>query len=390
MEQAHAPKKKWIVIGILLLLVVIVAINLAVMQSKKKASMADLQFARVTEREISTTKLISGRIVPKNTESIYADSTKGKVKEIFVKEGQEVQKGQKLFSYENSDLSMQSKQLDIDKKSAQNQYDKQTESFNDLKKKLKMAEKAHAESSVIDQIKTQLEDIRSQRESTLLQMDKNKLQAEDLQNKQNDLIVYSHMKGIVQKVNKDAGQGTLQASGSEPVVQIASEGRYQVEGSLTELQKAQIKPHQPIKVIAKAVSNKTWKGKITEVGDYPTSDELVQSLTGSTGQQTQNISYYPFKASLDSQKGLSPGYHVSIQVKLLSKKMLAIPRSSIVDNEKSPFVYVVKANKLRKQKVTTGAGDGEWIEVLEGLKAGDTVVKNPSEKVYDGLEVEVK
>jgi multidrug efflux pump subunit AcrA (membrane-fusion protein) len=45
---------------------------------------------------LSNTKLIAGQIVPGKIETFYPDATKGKVKEIFVKEGQKITKGQKL------------------------------------------------------------------------------------------------------------------------------------------------------------------------------------------------------------------------------------------------------------------------------------------------------
>ena len=82
-----------------------------------------MKFASVTEKELSNTKLVAGQVVPVNMETFYPDPTKGKVKEIFIKEGQEIAKGQKLFSYDNPELSIQLRQLEIDKKSAKMRSD---------------------------------------------------------------------------------------------------------------------------------------------------------------------------------------------------------------------------------------------------------------------------
>jgi HlyD family secretion protein len=54
------------------------------------------------------------------------------------------------------------------------------------------------------------------------------------------------------------------------------------------------------------------------------------------------------------------------------------------------FVYVVEKGKVHKKEVTTGISDGEWMEITDGVKAGDKVVKNPSSKVMDGMEVDVR
>ena len=70
---------------------------------------------------------------------------------------------------------------------------------------------------------------------------------------------------------------------------------------------------------------------------------------GGMGEATQNMSQYTYKASLDSQDGLSPGYHVSLQVNLENKKMIAVPSKSIVAKGDDAFVYVEDKGKLRKQ-----------------------------------------
>ncbi|MGG5252586.1 efflux RND transporter periplasmic adaptor subunit [Neobacillus sp. SM06] len=391
--QVKSKKKKVIVAGVIFLIILVVALNVYLLQRKQNGSAADLKFTSVTERELSSTKLIAGQVVPGKQETIYADPTLGKVKEFFVNEGQEVKKGQKLFSYENTELSSQIKQLALDKQSASMRYDQGKNKMASLKDQIQKAKDAGAAKEVTDPLESQLQDLELQQKTTELEIEKLQLQSEDLQRKQNDLTVYSTTDGMLQKVNKEAGgQSTSQAAAIQaaPLIQIASKDPFKVEGTLSELQKAQIQPNQPITITAKAIQDKKWSGKITEVSQYPTADQTGQGAAIAAGQTAQNISYYPFTASLDSQDGLAPGYHVSIQVKLTSKKLLAIPRSSIIEKGNSPYVFVVKKNKLHKQTITMGMGDGEWTEVLEGLKAGEKIVKNPSASLKDGMDVNGK
>ncbi|XJZ26537.1 efflux RND transporter periplasmic adaptor subunit [Bacillota bacterium Lsc_1132] len=389
--KGKSKKKQVMVAGVIFLLILVVALNVFLLQRKQSGSAADLKFTSVAEKELSSTKLISGQVVPGKQETIYADPTLGKVKEFFVNEGQEVKKGQKLFAYENTELSSQIKQLALDRQSATMRYDQGTTKISSLKNQIQKAKDAGAAKEVTDPLESQLQDLELQQKTTELEIEKLKLQAEDLQRKQNDLTVYSGTDGILQKVNKEAGQSTPQAAAAQaaPLIQIASKDPFKVEGTLSELQKAQIQPNQPITITAKAIQDKKWNGKITEVSQYPTTDQAGQGAAA-IGQAAQNISYYHFTASLDSQDGLAPGYHVSVQVKLTSKKLLAIPRSSIIEKGDSPYVFVVKKNKLHKQTITMGMGDGEWTEVLEGLKAGDKIVKNPSSSLRDGMDVKGK
>lgn len=95
------------------------------MQGKKKGAStnADAVSFESDRRKLNNTKLISGQVKPGNIESFYADPAKGKVKDIEVKEGQEVEKGTKLFSYDNEEINLQMKQAELDQKMADMRYD---------------------------------------------------------------------------------------------------------------------------------------------------------------------------------------------------------------------------------------------------------------------------
>lgn len=390
-STALAPKKRkkiWIIVGIITLIAAMAAINIAVMQSKKTSKAAELQFANIEERTLSSTKLVSGRVTPGGTETFYVDAAKGSVKEIFVNEGDEVVEGQKLFSYENPELDLQMKQAELQEKTTSLQYDQVKEKIKSLNKDIQKARDEGAAAAVTNPLKSQLKELEVQEKTTELEKEQNKLQKEQLEKKKDELIVYSTINGRVQTLDKDATQPSSAASGQAKVfMQLASKDPYRVEGTLSELQKAQVQPEQPVTVTSKAVANKTWTGKIIEVSDYPTTDAAAD-MTG--GQGSQTISYYPFKAVLDTQDGLSPGYHVSLEIQLSSNAMIAAPRSSIVEEGEEKFLYFVKDGKLQKESVKTGMSDGEWLEITEGAEAGQQVLENPSEKVKDGMEVTSK
>ncbi|MBE7119488.1 efflux RND transporter periplasmic adaptor subunit [Bacillus cereus] len=383
-------KKKWIIIGVIALIVIVAAVNIFVMQGKKKgtAKTDAVSFEKVTERKLNNTKLISGQVKPGNIESFYADPAKGKVKDIAVKEGQEVEKGTKLFSYDNEEINLQMKQADLDQKMADMRYDQGKKKIDSLKKEIKKVKDSGAGKEVTDPMEEQVSELEMAQKTTDLEKEKGKLQKEELSKKQKELTIYSNFTGVVQKLDKDAAQSSSQALGGQgkAFLQVASKDPFQVQGTLTELQKSQIQKDQTFTVTAKANNKKKWTGKITEVSEFPTSAEMAQAA----GEGTQNMSQYTYKASLDSQDGLSPGYHVSLQVNLENKTMIAVPSKSIVEKDDDRFVYIEEKGKLRKQNVKKGATDGDWTEIVEGATVGQKVVKNPSDNVYDGMEVKEK
>ncbi|QWH53332.1 efflux RND transporter periplasmic adaptor subunit [Bacillus mycoides] len=383
-------KKKWIIIGVIALIVIVAAVNIFIMQGKKKgtAKTDAVNFEKVTERKLNNTKLISGQVKPGNIESFYADPTKGKVKDIAVKEGQEVEKGTKLFSYDNEEINLQMKQADLDQKMADMRYDQGKKKIDSLKKEIKKVKDSGAGKEVTDPMEEQVSELEMAQKTTDLEKEKGKLQKEELSKKQKELTIYSNFTGVVQKLDKDAAQSSSQALGGQgkAFLQVASKDPFQVQGTLTELQKSQIQKDQTFTVTAKANNKKKWTGKITEVSEFPTSAEMAQAA----GEGTQNMSQYTYKASLDSQDGLSPGYHVSLQVNLENKTMIAVPSKSIVEKGEDAFVYIEEKGKLRKQNVKKGSTDGDWTEIVEGATVGQKVVKNPSDDVYDGMEVKEK
>ncbi|MED1512604.1 efflux RND transporter periplasmic adaptor subunit [Bacillus proteolyticus] len=383
-------KKKWIIVGVIVLIVIVAAVNIFVMQGKKKDTTKTdaVSFEKVTERKLNNTKLISGQVKPGNIESFYADPTKGKVKDIAVKEGQEVEKGTKLFSYDNEEINLQVKQAELDQKMADMRYDQGKKKIDSLKNEIKKAKDSGAGKEVTDPMEEQVSELEMAQKTTDLEKEKGKLQKEELSKKQKELTIYSNFTGVVQKLDKDAAQSSPQALGGQgkAFLQVASKDPFQVQGTLTELQKSQIQKDQMFTVTAKANNKKKWTGKITEVSEFPTSAEMAQA----TGEGTQNMSQYTYKASLDSQDGLSPGYHVSLQVNLENKTMIAVPSKSIVEKGDDAFVYIEEKGKLHKQNVKKGATDGDWTEIVEGAAVGQKVVKNPSDNVYDGMEVKEK
>ncbi|UTM18250.1 efflux RND transporter periplasmic adaptor subunit [Bacillus paranthracis] len=392
-NQVHTSnKKKRIIVSVIILITIVAAINIFVMQSTKKGEVktGTVSFEKVSERKLNNTKLISGQVKPGNIEGFYTDSTKGKVKDITVKEGQEVEKGTKLFSYDNEEINLKMKQAELDQKMADMRYNQSKKKIDSLKQEIKKTKDSGATTEIINPLEEQLNELEMQQKTTELEKQKGKLQAEELKKQQKELTIYSNFAGVVQKLDKDAAQSSSQAVGGQgkAFLQIASKDPFQIQGTLTELQKSQIQKDQTFTVTAKANNKKKWTGKITEVSEFPTSAEMAQA--GGVGEATQNMSQYTYKASLDSQDGLSPGYHVSLQVNLGNKKMVAVPTKSIVEKGDDAFVYVEDKGKLRKQNVKKGSTDGDWTEIVEGVTVGQKVVKNPSEDVYDGMEVKEK
>lgn len=72
-----------------------------------------------------------------------------------------------------------------------------------------------------------------------------------------------------------------------------------------------------------------------------------------------------------------------------SRKLLAVPLDAMTDSKHNAVFIVTPQNTIERRSVKTGADDGEYIEILTGLKEGDTVITSAAEGLEDGMKVTV-
>ena len=81
------------------------------------------------------------------------------MKDIEVKEGQEVEKGTKLFSYDNEEINLQMKQAELDQKMADMRYASRKKKIDSLKKEIKKAKDSGAGKEVTDPMDEQVNEL---------------------------------------------------------------------------------------------------------------------------------------------------------------------------------------------------------------------------------------
>ncbi|HPV69152.1 MAG TPA: efflux transporter periplasmic adaptor subunit, partial [Sphingorhabdus lacus] len=74
-----------------------------------------------------------------------------------------------------------------------------------------------------------------------------------------------------------------------------------------------------------------------------------------------------------------------------SRTSPAVPELSLVREGSASFVYTIDSDgKAKRVPVTTGARQGQMVEVLSGLQAGDSIVTEGVVKLSDGVKVRLK
>ena len=68
---------------------------------------------------------------------------------------------------------------------------------------------------------------------------------------------------------------------------------------------------------------------------------------------------------------------------------LVVPVGAIQLSDKRAFVFVVDGDVVHRREIQTGVDGGGWLEVTNGLRAGDRVVTAGIDTLADGMKIRV-
>jgi len=108
----------------------------------------------------------------------------------------------------------------------------------------------------------------------------------------------------------------------------------------------------------------------------------------SIGGESQHV----FELRLDVSENLPVGQTVRVTVPTANvREVLAVPRDALVLRGDGIAVFIVdEDNMARRIRVTTGIGEGEWIEVQGPIQEGDRVVIRGNERLRAGQQVVIQ
>jgi hypothetical protein len=78
----------------------------------------------------------------------------------------------------------------------------------------------------------------------------------------------------------------------------------------------------------------------------------------------------------------APGDFVELTLVAPPATVLAIPRSALLESAAGTFVYVVNGAHYLRTPVKTGARSADFVEITDGLDAGDIVVTAPVAQLW--------
>ena len=321
-----------------------------------------------------------GLVVSEHVTEIKKDSDKA-VKELLVKEGDDVKKDQELFSYDTDEL-----QLNYDKKVLE--LEQLKASIESYKSQITQLQNERAGVTGSEKLRYTLEI-----QSTQLDMKEAELKiktqekaVEQAKALLENSTVLSPVDGRVQDINES---GTNNMGEPAAYITIQEVGSYRVKGVLGELQRGGIQEGNRVKLVSRTDESEIWTGTVALV-DYenPTQGSDMDRYYGMSTDEMTASSKYPFYVDLDNTEGLMLGQHLYIRLETEEGEAAGIPISSAFicyAEDGSPFVWAEHKGKLEKRTVTLGEYNPmtDAQEILSGVTMEDHLAF-PEETCQEG------
>ncbi len=308
-----------------------------------------------------------GTFQPSKQREVYSRAS-GAVEEIFVKEGDWVEKGTLLVKIETNLAEIKRReakaQLEVDQinlKAAQRKAERMKE----------LAENDLIAQAEWEEITTQVEKAKA-----IISLSEARLAAIDLE------IAYSQVRapedGRVEKI--DVHEGTIVSSAQTKILQLCQLNPISFQFKVTEQELAQITSEK------QAVEIKTLCGpafsKLCAVGAITSIDHQFDPKTGQITIEGEVANdHLTFLPGQIAKFSLLVAEH---------KDQLLIPQKAVRYNQAGPYVYLIDENCLVRQKqVVLGEEKEQEVIILKGIKAKDLVMTDGHLRAVVGAQVEV-
>lgn len=306
----------------------------------------------------------SGVVESSETVDINQDGNKS-ITDMYVKEGQKVSKGDKLFSYDTTEAANSIAQKKLDIEAQNNEITAQNNTIEDYKAELnKGGDKVEIQARIND-ASYAIRQAQNTIKATQTEIDQLNKQIENS-------TVLSTIDGIIKEVNKDGG--TDESGNQKPLVSITQTTDFRVKGSISEM--GTISEGTSVIVRSRVNEDQIYKGTVTKVETEPQSNSNNNFYGADSGESASKC---PFYVSLDNNKGLMLGQHVYIEAdngQSTKKKGIWLDASFIVsDDNGNSYVWVSERGKLKKRKVELGKTDEETYttKIKSGLNVDDYI-----------------
>ena len=301
---------------------------------------------------------LQGKVESESVSYITPRAGGGQVRAIYVKRGDRVKRGQLILQLDNTLIKQSA--------AAATQNIETLKSQAALAKSVYEKQKSLWEQNIGSEI--QLMTAKTNADALASQLRAANEQLGMVKDQLAFTSIYSDVEGVAEEVNVKVGE-LFMGPGQIKIVNTAK-----------------------LKLTAQVPENYAGKVKVgTELTlTFPDIQKTISNKVNVLGNVIDplNRSFF-IESKLPVDKNFRPNLLAQVKIKDYEKKdAISIPVNLLQTDEKGKFVYVAvtEAGKMfaRKKMVSTGEFYGNNIEVLSGLAAGDILISEGYQSIYDG------
>ncbi len=357
-------RKKWV----WLLALALVVGGLAAVNAMKLGSTLAVELRAAETGVIAESVYANGRFAPASETTVYAERS-ARVVAVFVEPGDAVEPGEPLFEYDAGDwlrrLTEARAELEI------------ADARRDVERKRSFeAVRAQADSAEAEKL---LEAEESAQRLHLYQTASLQNEIALLQQYIDEAVVFSEGSGVVASVSLDDG---ARAQEGMEALRLADVSQLLVKASLTELDAGKVKPGMKAIVTGDAF-DASFEGELTYISPVA----RPATADGLDYEVEIHVSLPRGSVPPDVAK---PGYAATLEFALPGEERALVPLDAVQYRGQEVFVYGVSEGVATRLPVAVGKDDGERIEVLSGLAAGDAYVYPVPEGLREGDAAEAR
>ncbi len=165
-------------------------------------------------------------------------------------------------------------------------------------------------------------------------------------------------------------------SKGQDIARFEGIGTLKVDFRVPETVLARLKPGQPVTVSVDAYPGEPFQGAIYAI--EPAVDEASRTLLLRARVPNPGVR-------------LKPGMFARVTLVLgVRENAVVVPEAAIVPRGQAFFVYKVIDNTASLARVTLGQREPGWVEIVQGVTAGEQIVTDGTQRLRDGATVKIQ
>lgn len=297
---------------------------------------------------------VQGSVVTKQNIVLFPEYA-GTLTNVYVKEGQQVSKGQILAKIDDSGLSQQLAQVKVQENLAKTTFERQKRLWE-------------------QNIGSEIQYLQAEANYNALQSSVKQLEAQ-----LNKTKITAPFSGIVDDVISE--QGSVVAPGQSPILRIVNLNDMYIEAEVPENYLPNVVPGKQVEAFFPII-NKTVITKVRQVGNYINPNNRSFKIEVGISNKDNDV-----KPNLTTRLKIND---------YTNEKALLIPQNVISENGNGDqYVYIVKDvdslnRAIAKQVfIATGKTQGDFIEVLDGISSKDQIINEGARSVQNDQQIEI-